>query len=62
MVIFLSCAMHKAAPNTGQGLFVLFPEVRRADADIGVVDFMKYMLNFGFFKFGIEVIEFYVNR
>lgn len=48
--------MHKSAPITGQGLCVLFPSVRRTDADIGVLEFLKYMLNFCFFKFGIEVV------
>lgn len=34
---------------------VLFPRVTRADADKDLTFLVKYLLNFAFFKFGIEV-------
>ncbi|XP_063529378.1 piezo-type mechanosensitive ion channel component isoform X2 [Cydia strobilella] len=34
---------------------VLFPEVTRKEADINLVHCAKYMINYGFYKFGVEV-------
>lgn len=34
---------------------VLFPNVTRAVADDGVVECLKFLLNYGFYKFGVEV-------
>ncbi|XP_063376521.1 piezo-type mechanosensitive ion channel component isoform X1 [Cydia fagiglandana] len=34
---------------------VLFPEVTRKEADINLVYCAKYMINYGFYKFGVEV-------
>ncbi|XP_044750779.1 piezo-type mechanosensitive ion channel component isoform X3 [Coccinella septempunctata] len=34
---------------------VMFPSITRADADKDLSNFCKYMLNYGFYKFGVEV-------
>ncbi|XP_063358294.1 piezo-type mechanosensitive ion channel component [Cydia amplana] len=34
---------------------LLFPEVTRKEADINLVHCAKYMINYGFYKFGVEV-------
>lgn len=34
---------------------VLFPNVTRAVADDGIVECLKFLLNYGFYKFGVEV-------
>lgn len=34
---------------------VLFPNVTRAVADDGVMECLKFLLNYGFYKFGVEV-------
>lgn len=35
--------------------FFMFPHVKRSDADKDLVFFLKYMANYGFYKFGVEV-------
>lgn len=34
---------------------VMFPHLTRADADKGIISFIKFMFNFGFYKFGLEI-------
>lgn len=34
---------------------IIFPEIRRKDADAGVLQCCKFLANFGFYKFGREV-------
>ncbi|XP_044316387.1 piezo-type mechanosensitive ion channel component isoform X12 [Drosophila rhopaloa] len=34
---------------------LLFPQINRADAEKDLVGLVKYLLNFGFYKFGIEI-------
>lgn len=34
---------------------VLFPNITRAVADDGVPECFKFLLNYGFYKFGVEV-------
>jgi len=34
---------------------LLFPHIIRADAEKDLVGLVKYLLNFGFYKFGIEI-------
>lgn len=34
---------------------LLFPNIIRADAEKDLVGLVKYLLNFGFYKFGIEI-------
>ncbi|XP_045471013.1 piezo-type mechanosensitive ion channel component isoform X4 [Harmonia axyridis] len=34
---------------------VMFPSITRADADKNLSNFCKYMMNYGFYKFGLEV-------
>ncbi|XP_050729563.1 piezo-type mechanosensitive ion channel component-like isoform X11 [Eriocheir sinensis] len=36
-------------------LGVLFPNVTRAVADDGIVECLKFLLNYGFYKFGVEI-------
>ena len=38
-------------PKTG----ILFPDIRRADADKGLLECAKYLFNYFFYKFGLEV-------
>lgn len=33
---------------------VMFPKVTRADADKGLIPCLKFLFNFGFYKFGVE--------
>lgn len=33
---------------------VMFPKIGRADADKGIIPCLKFLLNFGFYKFGLE--------
>lgn len=33
----------------------MFPNITREDADKNLKNFLKYMFNFAFFKFGVEV-------
>ena len=34
---------------------IVFPKVKRVHADRGLDDALKYMANYGFYKFGLEV-------
>ena len=34
---------------------ILFPEIQRSDADKGLLQCFKFLLNYGFYKFGVEV-------
>ncbi|KAJ8687309.1 hypothetical protein QAD02_023103 [Eretmocerus hayati] len=34
---------------------VMFPNIKRSDADKGVVPCIKFLLNYGFYKFGLEI-------
>jgi len=34
---------------------VLFPSVTRADADTDLLSAIQYLINYGFYKFGVEV-------
>lgn len=34
---------------------IMFPQITRAEADRGIIPFIKFMLNFGFYKFGLEL-------
>lgn len=38
--------------------YFMFPRIRRPDADKNIKSCLKYLLNFGFYKFGVEVINF----
>ena len=40
----------------------MFPRISRADADKNILHCIKYLFNFGFYKFGLEVINFYQKR
>ena len=33
---------------------IIFPNTKRADADNGLEDCFKYLVNYGFYKFGLE--------
>ena len=33
---------------------VMFPNIKRADADKGIVPCLKFLFNYGFYKFGLE--------
>ncbi|XP_057329611.1 piezo-type mechanosensitive ion channel component isoform X5 [Microplitis mediator] len=33
---------------------VMFPKIKRADADRGIAECLKFLLNYGFYKFGVE--------
>ena len=33
---------------------IMFPKITRADADKGIVPCLKFLFNFGFYKFGVE--------
>lgn len=37
---------------------IIFPEVTRKEADNDLVHCAKYLINYGFYKFGVEVIIF----
>ena len=39
---------------------VLFPEVNRRNADVGFKNMLLYFINFGFYKFGLELVVMYV--
>lgn len=41
------------SPEPGVG--ILFEDVRRKDADLSLIQCIKFMLNHGFYKFGVEV-------
>lgn len=34
---------------------VMFPDITRADAEKGVVPCLKFLFNYGFYKFGVEI-------
>jgi len=34
---------------------ILFPQITRYDADKSILDCLKFLLNYGFYKFGVEV-------
>lgn len=34
---------------------VMFPKIKRADADRGIVPCIKFLFNYGFYKFGLEI-------
>lgn len=34
---------------------MMFPEIGRKEADANVVNCLKFLLNYGFYKFGVEV-------
>lgn len=44
-------------PNRKEKL--MFPDITRADADKDLVHCFKYLVNYGFYKFGVEVIYFF---
>lgn len=50
---FLICRFQKGEPSDCQK--VLFENVTREDADKSVNLLIKYLFNYGFYKFGIEV-------
>lgn len=35
---------------------LMFPQITRSDADTNVKNCIKYLLNYGYYKFGVEVI------
>lgn len=37
----------------------MFPRITRADADKNILSAVKYILNYGFYRFGIEVRFFF---
>ncbi len=41
------------SPEPGFG--ILFDDIRRKDADLSLVQCIKFLLNYGFYKFGVEV-------
>lgn len=45
--------LYQDSPEIPNG--IVFPETTRADADNGLKDCLKYLVNYGFYKFGIEV-------
>lgn len=42
--------------NSEERTFSLFPNISRIDADRSLLNLLKYFINYGFYKFGIEVI------
>lgn len=44
--------------------FFMFPKIKRPDADKNLKNCFKYLLNFGFYKFGVEVslLEKYITK
>lgn len=34
---------------------VVFPKIKRADADKDIAHLLKYLINYGFYRFGTEV-------
>lgn len=45
--------LHKGQPlGTPQ---VMFPAITRADADKGIPECLKFLFNYGFYKFGLEI-------
>ncbi|XP_030238418.1 piezo-type mechanosensitive ion channel component isoform X14 [Drosophila navojoa] len=45
----------KIGENVANQPKLLFPNITRADAEQDLVGLVKYLLNFGFYKFGIEI-------
>lgn len=41
------------SPEPGFG--ILFDDIRRKDADLSLIQCIKFLLNYGFYKFGVEV-------
>ena len=39
---------------------VLFPNITRQQADDGLLECIKFLLNYGFYKFGVEVSSVFV--
>ncbi len=53
-VLYRQQSKRRMQPRTGQ-TSVLFPGVERQHADMSLVQCFKFMANYGFYKFGVEV-------
>ena len=38
---------------------IMFPDITRKDADTDMIHCIKYFINYGFYKFGVEVINYF---
>ena len=46
---------HMKRPLTG----IIFPNIKREDADTGLISCAKFMVNYCFYKYGLQVINVY---
>lgn len=55
-VINIRQAYYRSAQgHTLSRQFFMFPKVKRDDSDKNLRTFLMYLLNYGFYKFGVEV-------
>ena len=54
MLLIVSITYRFVRGNSARPL-VLFPKIVRQDAEKDLPNFLKYMFNYGFYKFGIEI-------
>ncbi|XP_038211570.1 piezo-type mechanosensitive ion channel component-like [Zerene cesonia] len=61
MFTFYSLVMYRQQTHRDLGVLphmkekLMFPEVTRKDADRDLIHYIKYLFNYGFYKFGVEI-------
>uniref|UniRef100_A0A2H1X0Q2 SFRICE_003784 n=1 Tax=Spodoptera frugiperda TaxID=7108 RepID=A0A2H1X0Q2_SPOFR len=55
LVTYRQKALRDAGVLPKERIKTIFPEITRKEADIDLVHCIKYLINFGFYKFGVEI-------
>ncbi|XP_050551095.1 piezo-type mechanosensitive ion channel component isoform X5 [Spodoptera frugiperda] len=55
LVTYRQKALRDAGVLPKERIKTIFPEITRKEADVDLVHCIKYLINFGFYKFGVEI-------
>ncbi|XP_022834650.1 piezo-type mechanosensitive ion channel component isoform X2 [Spodoptera litura] len=55
LVTYRQKALRESGALPKERIKTIFPEITRKEADIDLIHCIKYLINFGFYKFGVEI-------